>query len=95
MGDINFFDSHAHYYDDRFFGEENPQGAEKLLAELFDNGLLGIINVGTNPKSNLLAIEQAKKFPLMYAAVGIHPEDAQNMCRSRFLRVKMYRVYLE
>ena len=75
MGEINFFDSHAHYYDDRFYGEENPQGAEKLLAELFDNGLLGVINVGTNPKSNLLAIEQAKKFPLMYAAVGIHPED--------------------
>ena len=75
MGEINFFDSHAHYYDDRFFGEENPQGAEKLLAELFDNGLLGVINVGTNPKSNLLAIEQAKKFSRMYAAVGIHPED--------------------
>ena len=28
------FDSHAHYYDDRFYGEENPQGAEKLLEEL-------------------------------------------------------------
>ena len=70
-----FFDSHAHYYDDRFYSEENPQGAEKLLAELFCDGLLGVINVGTNPFSNLLAIRQAKKFPLMYAAVGIHPED--------------------
>ena len=70
-----FFDSHAHYYDGRFYGEENPQGAEALIRELFDNGLLGIINIGTNPKSNVLAVEQAKKFPCMYAAVGIHPTD--------------------
>ena len=75
MSEINFFDSHAHYYDGRFYGEENPQGAEALLEELFRDGLLGAINIGTNPTSNLLAIEQAKKFPNMYAAVGIHPED--------------------
>jgi TatD DNase family protein len=72
---INFFDSHAHYYDDRFYGDENPQGAEKLLDELFEDGLLGVINVGTNHRSNLRAIEQAKKYPLMYVAAGIHPED--------------------
>ena len=72
---VNFFDSHAHYYDDRFYGEENPQGAEKLLEELFASGLLGVINVGPNHRSNLLSIEQAKKYPLMYVAAGIHPED--------------------
>lgn len=75
MAEINFFDSHAHYYDDRFYGEENPQGAEALLKELFAEGLLGVINIGTNANSSRVAIEQAKKFPSMYAAVGIHPED--------------------
>ena len=75
MADINFFDSHAHYYDERFYGEENPQGAEALLESLFAEGLLGVINIGTNALSSKVAVEQAKKFPLMYAAVGIHPED--------------------
>ena len=70
-----FFDSHAHYYDGRFYGEENPQGAEALLSALFDEGLLGVVNIGTNAKTNLLCIEQAKKFSKMYAAVGIHPAD--------------------
>ena len=70
-----FFDSHAHYYDARFYGEENPEGAETLLETLFADGLLGVINVGTNADTNRLAIGQARKFPLMYAAVGIHPED--------------------
>lgn len=70
-----FFDSHAHYYDERFYGDENPQGAESLLEQLFNDGLLGVINIGTSVQSSRAAIEQAKKFPLMYAAVGIHPEE--------------------
>lgn len=70
-----FFDSHAHYYDDRFYGEENPQGAEALLEQLFSDGLSGVINVGCGAKTNMRCIEQAKKFPLMYVAAGIHPEE--------------------
>ena len=72
---VNFFDSHAHYYDDRFYGEENPAGAEALLDELFADGLEGVINVGTNHNSSARAIEQAKRYPNMYVAAGIHPED--------------------
>ena len=70
-----FFDSHAHYYDDRFYGEENPEGAEVLLEELFAGEVCGIVNIGTCAKTSALCIEQAKKFEKMYAAVGIHPED--------------------
>ncbi len=75
MEELRFFDSHAHYYDDRFYGEENPQGAEALLEELFANGLLGVINIGTNVRSSLRAIELAKRFEGVYAAVGLHPTD--------------------
>lgn len=74
-----FFDSHAHYYDRRFYGGENPDGAEALLEQLFFDGLLGVINIGTNPQSNILAVEQARKFANMYAAVGIHPTDMADM----------------
>ncbi len=70
-----FFDSHAHYYDDRFYGEENPEGAEALLTSLFTEGLLGVINIGTSRVTNEKVIEQAARFEKMYAAVGIHPED--------------------
>jgi len=68
-GELCFFDTHAHYYDDRFYGEENPEGAEALLEQLFENGLLGVINVGTNANTNKLAIKQAQRFENMYAAV--------------------------
>ena len=73
--DCAFFDSHAHYYDDRFYGEENPEGAEALLSKLFESGLLGAINVSASYPAALKVIEQAKRFDGPYAAVGVHPEE--------------------
>ena len=72
---MKFFDSHSHYYDERF-AEEYPGGAPALLDGLFDSTVSGIINVATSPKNCLLAIEQAKKYKNMYTALGIHPTDA-------------------
>ena len=92
---LRFFDSHAHYYDDRFYGEENGQGAEALLESLFADGLLGVINVGTNSNTNRLAIEQTKKFSLMYAAVGIHPVDMANVEQPLDVQLSELRALVE
>ena len=73
-----FFDSHAHYYDERFFGEENPEGAEALLSTLFERGLLGVMNVSASYADALKVIEQAKRFERVYAAVGVHPEELEH-----------------
>ena len=72
--DCGFFDSHAHYYDGRFYGEENPEGAEALLSALFEQGLLGVVNIGASYHESLKVVEQAKRFERVYAAVGVHPE---------------------
>ena len=67
------FDSHAHYFDSRFEGQ-----AEDLLENgLFGQGLLGVINVATDPDNALRCIEQANRYESMYAAVGIHPTDCK------------------
>ena len=73
-----FFDSHAHYYDERFFGEENPDGAEALLSSLFERGLLGVVNVSASYSDAIKVIDQAKRFERVYAAVGVHPEELEN-----------------
>ena len=68
------FDSHAHYFDRRF--EAESDGADAVLTQqVFASGIVGVINVGTNSATNKLCIEQARRYPQMYAAVGIHPED--------------------
>ena len=73
---MKYFDSHAHYYDERFV-EESEVNAEELLRELFVHNTAGVVNVGTSPETCLAAIDQAKAFPLMYTALGIHPSDTR------------------
>ena len=75
------FDSHAHYFDDRFLSDEEGPTAEQLLPDILaPTGIVShIINVGTNIQSSQQALAQAARYPGMYAAVGIHPEDCQQI----------------
>lgn len=73
---MKYFDSHAHYYDERF-REECPEGAESLVSTLLSSTVSHIVNVATSPENAVLAVNQAKKFKNMYTAIGIHPSDSQ------------------
>ncbi len=68
------FDTHAHYTDKRF-ADEFDGGADAAIRRCFDEGMVGILNVGTNTKNSRLAADQAALYPCMYAAAGIHPSD--------------------
>ncbi len=73
-----FVDTHAHYFDRRF--AELEGGLDALLGSYaFRSVTRAVINVGTSPRTNALAVEQAARYPFMVAAVGIHPEDAQGL----------------
>ena len=73
---MKYFDSHAHYYDERF-SEELNGGVDELIGTLLSENVSYIINIGTDPKTSRQAIEQAKKYPKMYTSVGIHPSDSR------------------
>ena len=73
---MKYFDTHAHYYDERFVNEYEGS-AEELIGALLKDKVSHIINVGTSPETCRLAIEQAKKFENMYTALGIHPSDTR------------------
>ena len=73
---MKYFDSHAHYYDERF-SEECAEGVDRLIGTLFSENVSHIINVGTSPETSRLAIAQAKKHAKMYTSVGIHPSDTR------------------
>ena len=73
---MKYFDSHAHYYDERF-SSECDMGVDELIDSLFANNVSYIINVGTSPDTSREAIAQAKKHKNMYTAIGIHPSDAR------------------
>ncbi len=73
---MKYFDSHAHYYDERF-SEELTEGVDNLIDTLLSENVSYIINIGTNPVTSREAIAQAKKYENMYTAVGIHPSDTR------------------
>ena len=66
------FDSHAHYDDAAF----DPDRAA-LLASLPGQGVCGIINAASNLASARAGIALAAQYGYLYAAVGIHPLDAE------------------
>ena len=75
-GSYPLFDSHAHNNDSRFApGAEIDNGREEVLPALFSGQVRYIINNGTNLKTNEESIALAEKYPGIYAAAGIHPED--------------------
>ena len=73
---MKYFDSHAHYYDERFT-EECSESADSLISALLSTSVSYIINVGTSPDTSREAVEQAKKHENMYTAIGIHPSDTR------------------
>ena len=75
---MKYFDTHAHYNDERF-SLEYEGGADVLLDKVFSENVGYIINVGTSPETSREVIAQAKKYPTMYTILGIHPSDCQRL----------------
>ena len=88
---LGLFDSHAHYDDDRFV-EEFEGGTDGAIRKAVSEGVVGIVNVGSNIETSENSIALAEKYPFIYAVVGIHPSDAQrlpaSMTDSAFYRVE-------
>lgn len=64
------FDTHAHYDDGKF-----DQDRYDLLAAMPAAGIAGIVNNGTTVESSRFSLALAERYPFVYAAVGIHPEE--------------------
>ena len=68
------FDTHAHM-DDRAFEEDQ----EELLSRLPQEGIALLMNPGCSQASSLAAVELAKRHDYLYAAVGSHPDAADEV----------------
>ena len=64
------FDTHAHYDDERFDGDRDA-----LLSSMPENNVGLILNPGCDLESSRKAVSYTQRYPFVYAAVGIHPEN--------------------
>ena len=74
---MKYFDTHAHYYDERF--AEEGLDVSELVSGLLSDNVGYIINISTCPENAKICIEEANRHENMYTAIGIHP------CDTRFL----------
>lgn len=76
-------DTHAHY-DDEAFDEDR----EALLASLLENGIEKVIDVCASPESVDRVPALAAAHENVYAAVGIHPDDAGSLTDELFGKIR-------
>lgn len=71
---LTIFDSHAHY-DSGAFDEDR----DTLLADLPQKGVCGVINCADTVASAARSAKLCEKYPFMYMAAGVHPENAADV----------------
>ncbi len=67
------FDTHAHYFDEKFSALEG--GAPALLEQLFSSNIGYILNAATTTRDSAQVLALADRFDGCFAAVGVHPEN--------------------
>ena len=77
------FDTHAHYDDERF-----DEDRDTLLASMPENNVGLILNPGCDVESSRKAVSYANKYPFVYAAVGIHPDEVGCLNEENFAQMK-------
>ena len=84
----NIFDAHAHYDDAWFDGDR-----EALLEALPSKGVCGVVNNSVDLESASRIIKLAEKYGHVYAAVGFHPENLENLPNDYLDRVAALTVH--
>ncbi len=71
---MELVDSHAH-----LDGEKFDADRAAVIERAMENGVVKIVTMGDNLASSERSVALAEEFDPVYAAVGIHPEEAQPM----------------
>lgn len=77
------FESHAHYDDDAF-----AEDRDRLLTKLRENGVGYVMNISSDLASVRTTLSLAERYPFVYAAVGVHPDDTGELNEKNFTWLK-------
>lgn len=80
-----FADTHCHL-DFRAFESDR----QAVIDDASVNGISKILNPGINVDSSRAAVEIADAYPAVYAAVGVHPNDAKSWSLSTLSSLKKF-----
>ena len=81
--DKMIFDTHAHYDDEQF-----DEDRDELLTTMKENGVGTIVNISATYESCQRSVDLAEKYPNVYAAVGVHPDEVGELDEDKFSQMK-------
>lgn len=67
-----FVDTHCHIF------KNDYDDIDEVLKDAYEKNIKYVINNGSNNEYNHEVIELVRKYPNMYGAIGIHPEDVDS-----------------
>lgn len=73
------FDTHAHYDDEQF-----DEDRDVLLRGMEKEGVGTIVEIGASMESSREAVRLSEKYPFIYAAVGVHPDNVGELGEDTF-----------
>ena len=73
---MSIFETHMHLDLENF--DQDPD-RDKIICQARKSGIKKMLNIGTDAKSSQASIDLAEKHPGVYAAVGVHPHEAQSL----------------
>ena len=79
------FDSHAHYNDSQFDGDRF-----EILDSMEENGIGYIVNAADSMESIEKILPLTEKYRFIYAAVGVHPEECENLTDADIEKLKEF-----
>ena len=80
---IQYFDSHCHLGDDAYL-----EDLEQVISTASHEGLTRMLTLGWDLKSSRKAVELAHRFEHVYAAVGFHPENLEEVSDEALEEIK-------
>lgn len=76
-------DTHAHYDDEAFDADR-----EVLLASMQEHGIEKLVNVCASIDGLQDTVKLVEKYPFIYGAVGVHPDDAEQMTEETLAEIR-------
>ena len=80
---MNFFDSHAHYNDERF-----EQDWNEIINDIYNDGITKVVCAGYNLKQSKKAVDFSNKFHFLYATCGISPNDIEDFVNTSLEKIE-------
>ena len=73
-GSLRLIDTHAHIDVESFDADR-----DEMLQRAREAGISAVVNMGDSLESSPRSVALARQYAMVYAGVGIHPEEARPM----------------